>query len=221
MDVTLTKWQAFNSNNKINLPFKKVSWGNLSGRNKTTKLLSAEWIDKNVLEGCLKNDRKAQELLYKQFYGPMAGICLRYTRNEEDALEVLHNGFLKVYKHLASYDATKASLYTWIKTIMVNSAIDFIRSRQKFKNQVELKDTHEAGSIDNDAIQRMGSTELLKLVQKLPMATQTVFNLYIIEGYNHREIGEILGISDGTSKWHLSEARRQLKQLLLTMHAVR
>ena len=67
----------------------------------------------------------------------------------------------------------------------------------------------------------MGSTELLKLIQKLPLATQTVFNLYIIEGYNHREIGNILGISDGTSKWHLSEARRQLKQLLLTMHAVR
>jgi len=183
--------------------------------------LSAEWIDKNVLEGCLKNDRKAQELLYKQFYGAMIAICMRYTRHEEDALEVLHNGYMKVFKHLSSYDASKASLYTWIKTIMVNSAIDFIRARQKFKNQVELKDTHEAGSIDNEAIQRMGSSELLKLIQKLPMATQTVFNLYVIEGYNHREIGDILGISDGTSKWHLSEARRLLKQLLLTMHAVK
>ena len=183
--------------------------------------MSAEWIDKNVLEGCLKNDRKAQELLYKQFYGSMIAICMRYTRHEEDALEVLHNGFLKVFKHVSTYDAGKASLYTWIKTIMVNSAIDFIRSRQKFKNQVELKETHEAGSIDNEAVQRMGSAELLRLIQKLPMATQTVFNLYVIEGYNHREIGDILGISDGTSKWHLSEARRLLKQLLLTMHAVK
>ncbi|MEP7277573.1 MAG: RNA polymerase sigma factor [Bacteroidota bacterium] len=184
-------------------------------------LLSAEWIDKNVLEGCLKNDRKAQELLYKQFYGSMVSLCMRYTRNEEDALEVLHNGFLKVFKHLSTYDKSKASLYTWIKKIMVNSAIDFIRSRQKFKNQVTLNETHQAGSIDNEAVQRMGSTELLKLIQKLPAATQTVFNLYVIEGYNHREIGDILGISDGTSKWHLSEARRQLKQLLLTMHAVK
>jgi len=183
--------------------------------------LSAEWIDKNVLEGCLKNDRKAQELFYKQFYGPMVNICIRYTRNEEDALEVLHNGFLKVFKHLGTYDATKASPYTWIKTIMVNSAIDFIRARQKFKNQVELKENHDAGSIDNEAIQRMGSAEVLQLVRKLPTATQTVFNLYVIEGFNHREIGDILGISDGTSKWHLSEARRQLKQLLLTMHAVK
>jgi RNA polymerase sigma-70 factor (ECF subfamily) len=183
--------------------------------------LSAEWIDKNLLEGCIKNDRRAQELFYKQFYGPMVSLCLRYTRNEEDALEVLHNGFLKVFKHLGTYDAAKASLYTWIKTIMVNSAIDFIRARQKFKNQVELKENHDTGSTDNEAIQRMSSAEVLQLVQKLPMATQTVFNLYVIEGYNHREIGDILGISDGTSKWHLSEARRQLKQLLLTMHTVR
>ena len=174
-----------------------------------------------MLEGCIKNDRKAQELFYKQFYGPMVSICMRYTRNEEDALEVLHNGFLKVFKHLSTYDAAKASLYTWIKTIMVNSAIDFIRSRQKFKNQVELKDSHDTVSTDNEAIQRMSSAEVLQLVQKLPTATQTVFNLYVIEGFNHREIGGILGISDGTSKWHLSEARRQLKQLLLTMHAVR
>lgn len=193
----------------------------LSGRNKNHELLSAEWIDKNVLEGCIKNDRKAQELFYKQFYGPMVSLCLRYTRNEEDALEVLHNGFLKVFKHLGTYDASKASLYTWVKTIMVNSAIDFIRARQKFKNQVELKENHDTGSTDNDALQRMSSAEVLQLVQKLPTATQTVFNLYVIEGYNHREIGDILGISDGTSKWHLSEARRQLKQLLLTMHAVR
>lgn len=192
----------------------------LDGQN-TTQLLSAEWLDKNVLEGCLKNDRRAQELFYKQFYGAMMNVCLRYTRNEEDALEVLHNGFMKVFKHLGSYDAAKASLYTWIKTIMVNSAIDFIRSRQKFKNQVELKDHHDTGSTDNDAVQKMSSAEVLRLVQKLPTATQTVFNLYVIEGYNHREIGDILGISDGTSKWHLSEARRQLKQLLLTMHAVR
>ena len=183
--------------------------------------MSAEWIDKNVLEGCIKNDRRAQELFYKQFYGPMMSLCLRYTRNEEDALEVLHNGFLNVSKHLGSYDPLKASLYTWIKTIMVNSAIDFIRASQKFKHQVELKESHDTGSTDNEAIQRMSSAEVLQLVQQLPAATQTVFNLYVIEGYNHREIGDILGISDGTSKWHLSEARRQLKQLLLTMHAVK
>ncbi|MDX1936482.1 MAG: sigma-70 family RNA polymerase sigma factor, partial [Flavihumibacter sp.] len=185
---------------------------------KSAAILITDWVEQDeVISGCIQSNRRCQELLYKQFYGPMMALCIRYTKNEEDALEVLHNGFLKVYKHIATYDAAKASLYTWIKTIVVNSAIDFIRSNQKFKNKVELKPVHEIG-IDNTAISRLSAAELLELVRSLPQATQTVFNLYVIEGYNHREIGELLGISEGTSKWHLSEARRQLKQLLLTMH---
>lgn len=182
--------------------------------------MSTGWIDKNVLEGCIKNNRKDQELLYKQFYGPMMALCIRYTRNEEDAIEVLHNGFLKVFRHLGSYDVSKASLYTWIKTIVVNSAIDFIRSKQKFGTTIELTEMQEV-AMDNEAIQRMSATELLQLVRRLPNATQTVFNLYVVEGYNHREIGELLGISEGTSKWHLSEARKQLQQLLKNMHVLR
>jgi RNA polymerase sigma factor (sigma-70 family) len=169
-----------------------------------------------LITGCISGDRRAQELLYKQFYGPMSTICLRYTRNQEDAIEVLHNGFLKVYKNIHTYDATKASLYTWIRTIVVNSAIDFIRQRGKFYNHIELEKAEEP-AIDADAVQRMSSRELLKLVQQLTPATQGVFNLYVIEGYNHREIANLLGISEGTSKWHLSEARKQLQQLLQTL----
>lgn len=169
-----------------------------------------------LISGCISGDRRAQELLYKQFYGPMSTICLRYTRNQEDAIEVLHNGFLKVYKNIHTYDATKASLYTWIRTIVVNSAIDFIRQRGKFYNHIELEKAEEP-AIDADAVQRMSSRELLRLVQQLTPATQGVFNLYVIEGYNHREIANLLGISEGTSKWHLSEARKQLQQLLQTL----
>lgn len=98
---------------------------------------------------------------------------------------------------------------------MVNGAIDFIRQRSKF-SMVELDKANEPG-IDEEAVQRLSSQELLKLVQKLSPATQMVFNLYVIEGYNHREIGELVGISEGTSKWHLSEARRQLQTLLQTL----
>lgn len=172
--------------------------------------------DIELINGCMKDDRRAQELLYKQFYGPMSTICLRYTRNQEDAIEVLHNGFLKVYKNIHTYDASKASLYTWIRTIIVNSAIDFIRQRGKFYNHLELEKAEEP-AIDADAISRMSSRELLRLVQHLTPATQGVFNLYVIEGYNHREIANLLGISEGTSKWHLSEARKQLQQLLQTL----
>ena len=172
--------------------------------------------DNELISGCIMNDRRAQEQLYRQFYGPMTSICLRYTRNEEDAIEVLHNGFLKVYKNIHTYDATKASLYTWIRTIIVNSAIDFIRQRGKFQNNIELERAEEP-AIAADAVQRMSARELLQLVQQLTPATQAVFNLYVVEGYNHREIANLLGISEGTSKWHLSEARKQLQKLLQTL----
>lgn len=178
--------------------------------------MAGSLADIELVSGCLNNDRKAQERLYKQFYGAMVSICLRYTRNQEDAIEVLHNGFLKVYKNIHTYHAEKASLYTWIRTIIVNSAIDFIRQREKFYSKIELEKAEEP-AIDADAVQRMSAVELLQLVQRLSPATRSVFNLYVIEGYNHREIGTLLGISEGTSKWHLSEARRQLQQLLQTL----
>ncbi|MFM9908562.1 MAG: RNA polymerase sigma factor [Chitinophagaceae bacterium] len=171
--------------------------------------------DIELITGCINNNRKAQEQLYQRFYGPMASICLRYTRNEEDAIEVLHNGFLKVYKKMHTYDTSKASLYTWIRKIVVNTAIDFIRQRSRFKT-VELEKADDP-VIDAVAVQRLSAKELLQLVQQLSPATQTVFNLYVIEGYNHREIATLIGISEGTSKWHLSEARRQLQLLLQTL----
>lgn len=177
--------------------------------------MAQEPADIELINGCISNSRKAQEQLYKRFYGPMISLCLRYTRQEEDAIEVLHNGFMKVYKNIHTYDGHKASLYTWIRKIMVNAAIDFIRRKNKF-SVMELERAEEPG-IEAEAIQRLGSKELLQLVKKLSPATRMVFNLYVVEGYNHREIGEMAGISEGTSKWHLSEARRQLKQLLVTI----
>lgn len=157
--------------------------------------------------------------MYKQFYGPMASICLRYTRNDEDAIEVLHNGFLKVFKNIHTYDSAKASLYTWIRTIVVHAAIDFLRQKDRHYSPMEIEKVAEP-EIDSEVIQKMKAEEILKLVRKLPQATQTVFNLYVVDGYTHKEIGQLLGISEGTSKWHLSEARRQLKKLLQTMHLV-
>ena len=182
--------------------------------------MPTDWLDKEILDGCLRNDRRAQEQLYKQFYGSMMSLCLRYAKNQDDALEVLHNGFLKVFQHIQSYDSSKASLFTWIKTIVVNSAIDFVRKKKVFTSAIELKEAQEV-SMDNNAVERMSATELLKLIRQLPTSSQAVFNLYVIEGYHHKEIAAMLGISEGTSKWHLSEARKQLQKLLLTLHVMR
>lgn len=170
-----------------------------------------------LVRGCIINDRMAQEQLYKQFHGPMASICMRYTRNEHDAIEVLHSGFLKVFKNIDRFDSARASLYTWIRTIMVNTAIDFLRQKNRwYVSHGELEKV-ETGGIDPEAVDRLSVQELLKLVQQLPPATQAVFNLYVIEGYTHKEIGSLLGISDGTSKWHLSEARRLMQSYLLKL----
>jgi RNA polymerase sigma factor (sigma-70 family) len=143
---------------------------------------------------------------------------MRYTRNEEDAIEVLHNGFLKVFKNIGTYNNSKGSLYTWIRTIIVHTAIDFIRQREKFFTKTDLDHLPEP-SVETDALHRMSALELLKMVKKLPTATQAVFNLYVIDGYTHREIGTLLKISEGTSKWHLSQARKLLQQLLHNQQA--
>lgn len=167
----------------------------------------------SVIRGCRNNDRKAQELLYRNYYRVMMTLCLHYTRNEQDALEVLNTGFYKVYKNIERYDASKANLYTWIRTIIVNSCLDFIKAKTGRTVQEELDQAAEV-DLPPDVFTRMSASEILQLVRQLPPATQTVFNLYVMEGFTHKEIGQMLAIKDGTSKWHLSEAKRILQHLI-------
>jgi RNA polymerase sigma-70 factor (ECF subfamily) len=175
--------------------------------------LSNEQENIDIINGCQKGDRKAQEKLYKNYYRAMMTVCLRYTRSDEDAVEVLNNGFLKVFRNIQRYESVQASLYTWIRTIIVNSCLDFIKQKQKLEKLSSLNENAEA-HIDPEVISKIKTAELLGQVRKLAPATQAVFNLYVIEGYNHKEIGELLNISEGTSKWHLSEARKNLQQLI-------
>lgn len=143
----------------------------------------------------------------------MFSLCRRYTQNEDDAVEVLNNGFLKVFRNIQRYEPAQASLYTWVRAIVINSCIDFVKQKRRKEPSSELTEAVEV-HIDADAITRMDVNRLLYLVRQLPPATQAVFNMYVMDGYNHKEIGQLLGISDGTSKWHLSEARKSLQQML-------
>ena len=167
----------------------------------------------DIINGCKKGDRKAQEKLYKNYYRAMLTVCLRYTKNDEDAVEVLNNGFLKVFRNIQRYESSQASLYTWIRTIVVNSCLDFIKQKQKLEKVNELNEDAEV-HIAPDVINKMKTAELLDQVRRLAPATQAVFNLYVIEGFSHKEIAQLLNISEGTSKWHLSEARKNLQQLI-------
>jgi RNA polymerase sigma factor (sigma-70 family) len=148
-------------------------------------------------------------------------LCLRYTRNEDDAVEVLNDGFLKALFQIAQYDAAMASFYTWLRRIMINTAIDFLRRHHSYHDMEAISGVHEEGSIENEALSKLGGEDLLRIIRQLPAATRLVFNLHIIDGFNHKEIASMLQISEGTSRWHLSEARRQLKIIihLMEMHS--
>jgi RNA polymerase sigma factor (sigma-70 family) len=167
----------------------------------------------SIISGCKSGNRKAQEKLYRGFYRVMMNLCLRYTKNEEDALEVMNTGFYKVFKNIERYDAKKATVYTWIRTIIINSCLDFIKSIQNRSVTGELEQAANI-HVPPVAISKMSAAEILLLVRALPPATQAVFNLYVMEGYHHNEIAGLMKISEGTSKWHLSEARKKLQKMI-------
>ncbi|MBB1283738.1 RNA polymerase sigma factor [Flavisolibacter sp. BT320] len=164
-----------------------------------------------LLDGCLANNRKSQEALYRQFYGFAMTIALRYSRDEHDAADIMSQAFVKIFKSMHSYDAAKGSLHAWIKRIVVNEGLDHMKARSRFSKDLELETVPEP-PVNNTVLQEMGAEEIMNLVKRLPPATHAVFVLYAVEGYNHREIAERLQISEGTSKWHLSEARKTLQK---------
>jgi RNA polymerase sigma factor (sigma-70 family) len=163
-----------------------------------------------LIEGCINQERKAQERLYRNYYAALMRICLRFTKNEQDALTMLNTGFLKVFKSIHLFEPKYVSLYTWARTIIIRVCLDYIKANKKTWETKELDIATEV-EIPPEIISKMHSEDLLKKIRELPPATASVFNLYVIEGYNHKEIAKLLTISEGTSKWHLSEARKQLK----------
>jgi len=169
--------------------------------------------EQDLVKGCARNDRRVQELLYKQYCSSMMVVCKSYAKNEEDAIEVLQDGFLKIFQQIDKYDASRSSIYTWMRTVMIRTAIDFLRRQNRKNVAVEWKEEFDPAT-EAEALQRMSAQQVQWMLQQLSSTTRLVFNLYITEGYNHREIGELLNISEGTSKWHLGEARKYLLNLL-------
>ena len=177
-------------------------------------MYSAEDDIQIIIRGCLKNDRRAQEELYKRFYPAMMSLCLRYTRDRQDAVEVLNDALLKVFKQMGRFDPAKAALYTWMRTIVINTALDTLRRQKAIRDREMLPDKEEEPGIDNEALSKLSGDELLAMIHRLPTTTRLVFNLYIVDGYAHREIAAMLSMSEGTSRWHLNDARRQLKLII-------
>jgi len=167
-----------------------------------------------LIKGCIANERSAQEGLYKLYYKDMWRVCSRYLKSRELAEEAVNSGFLKVFQHIGSFDENKGELTGWIKVIMMRTSIDLGRKETDFN--IELNSTDEIGDIfvSPQILEKLYAEDLVKTIRILPIATQMVFNLSVIDGYSHKEIGEKLRITDGTSRWHLAEAKKQLRSLL-------
>lgn len=173
---------------------------------------------KEIIQRCIKQDRLAQEQLFKLFYGKMMGVCMRYTKDQDQAQEVVQTGFIKIFEKLEGFDF-KGSFEGWVRRIMVNASIDAIRKRkrQAFLSDEEYIFNEEAveqeHNFDED-FSGLKAKYAMEAIQKLSPAYQAVFNLYVIENYSHREIAEILGISEGTSKSNLAKAKMNLRKIL-------
>lgn len=166
-----------------------------------------------LIEGCRNNDRECQRMLYKHFYAYAMSICIRYSQHEEEAREILNDGFMKVFAKIEKYDPAR-SFKGWLRRIMVNTAIDHFRANRKHYHHSDIEGQNEQvpgpGVIDE-----MSYNEILALVQKLTPMYRTVFSLYVIDGYSHEDIAAELGISVGTSKSNLSKARANLRKMLV------
>jgi len=166
-----------------------------------------------VIAGCCRKERSSQEALYRNFFGYGLSICLRYAQNRDEAVEIMNDGFLKIFQHIETFD-TSRPFKTWLARIMVNTAIDFLRGKKKLVFTDDINQVPEPGT-DEKIIDKLSYDELLKHVQALPPAYRTVFNLYIMEGFQHQEIAGMLRISEGTSKSNLFKAKKILKERII------
>lgn len=187
-------------------------------------MLTARELTEHI-EGCVRNSRESQKTIYSSFYGYALTICNRYTGNKDDAVEILNDGFLKIFKEIHKYQPayadTVASFTGWLRKIMVYTAIDHYRKNKKHlvnghtdPSLLQLASPHET------ALDKLSHEEILKAIQFLSPAYRTAFNLFVIDGLSHEEISKKLGIAEGTSKSNLAKARMHLQKILLKEYQI-
>jgi len=159
---------------------------------------------------CIDGDQRAQRKLFEMYAPKMMGVCLRYMKDQAQAEDVLQDGFVKVFTKLEKY-AGDGSLEGWVRRIMVNTALDQLRKTNKFQANVSMDDVGYKVESGDDALASLIEEDLLKLIQEMPSGYKTVFNMFAIEGFSHKEIGEKLGISENTSKSQYSRAKAFLR----------
>jgi len=166
----------------------------------------------NIIQACIDHEKWAQRVLYEEYYPTMMVVCLRYSNNRDDALDILHDGFIKVFRYIDKYK-TGTSLTAWIKRIMINTAIDYYRKKVRRRTE-NLDEIFNVSSKEPDANSLMNTKDILNSLSKLSPTYRAVFNLYVIEGFSHKEISKKLKISESTSRSNLVKARARLRDML-------
>ena len=164
-----------------------------------------------LIEGCRKGDRRAQKALYETFSRKMMSVCLRYVSDWETARDLLQEGFVKVFTHIDSYTGN-GSFEGWIRKIFVNSALEYLRHADVLRESTDLDQTAEVAQTDSSPLSDISAAELMQLVQSLPAGFRTIFNLFAIEGYSHKEISEQLNITESTSRSQYTRAKQLLQR---------
>lgn len=166
-----------------------------------------------ILEGCRRNDRNCQRQLYEKYFSPMAWVCYRYVKDQQTAEDLVHEGFIKVFKKIGSF-RDNGSLEGWIRRIMINCCLDHLRKGKRRPDEVSIQAVADQDSGTADALDDLQAEYILEKVQELPEIPRTVFNLNIVEGYPHKEIAAMMNIKESTSRAYLTEARQLLRKAL-------
>lgn len=169
--------------------------------------------EQDFIKACIKEEEWAQKKLYEQFYSSMYPVTLRYAVDEEEALDILHEGFIKVFRHISKY-TVGTSLNAWIRRIMVNTSIDYYRKKSRRRTE-NIDDARSISNTDPDVVSQMSAQEIISALQQLSPAYRAVFNLYVIEGYSHKEVAAQLDITESTSRSNLVKARTKLRTILV------
>jgi RNA polymerase sigma-70 factor (ECF subfamily) len=176
------------------------------------------YSEQDIITGCRKKNRAIQEHLYKTHYSLFLKVCARYAKNMQDAEQLLNDGFLKIFTQIDKYGNT-GSFEGWMKRVVVNTCLDYLRStylKEEMTMHVNAIQPEESTlSVTNDGLEQIEFRELVNMIQTLPSMTRTVFNLFVFEGFNHKEISEQLDISEGTSHWHVHQARNTLQKKII------
>lgn len=177
------------------------------------------YSDEQIIAGCRAGDRKYQELLYQRFASKMFTVCMRYAAESHSAQDLLQEGFVKIFKNIEKFRG-EGSFEGWIRRIFVNTCLEFVRKKA---NMYVVQDTEtvKVEYHDENALQKLMKEDLMEMIQSLSTGYRTIFNLYVIEGYSHKEIAELLNVTEGTSKSQLARARYLLQKKVETLMGIK